>query len=76
MYHQPYGLEYVVLRYLNVDGPRQDPHSEAGAVAIFTGQILRAEQAIINGDGEQQRDFVYVEDCTWANLLTLQSQSG
>jgi UDP-glucose 4-epimerase len=71
MYHVNYGLNYTVLRYPNVYGPRQDPHGEAGVVAIFTGQMLAGEQVAINGDGEQQRDFVYVGDCARANLLAL-----
>lgn len=75
MYHQLYGLDYVVLRYPNVYGPRQDPYGEAGVVAIFTGQMLRGEQVLINGDGEQQRDFVYVGDCAHANLLAIQAKN-
>lgn len=75
MYHQNYGLEYVVLRYPNVYGPRQDPHGEAGVVAIFTGQMLADQQVVINGDGEQERDFVYVGDCARANLLALQNHN-
>ena len=71
MYQQNYDLDYVVLRYANVYGPRQDPHGEAGVVAIFTGQMLTGEKVVINGDGEQQRDFVYVEDCAKANLLAI-----
>ena len=69
MYYLNYGLEYVVLRYANVYGPRQNPQGEAGVVAIFTNQMLAGRQAIINGDGEQERDFVYVKDCAEANLL-------
>lgn len=76
MYKVNYGLDYTVLRYPNVYGPRQDPHGEAGVVAIFTGQMLRGEQVVINGDGEQERDFVYVEDCARANLLALQAEHG
>jgi UDP-glucose 4-epimerase len=76
IYHQLYGLDYVVLRYPNVYGPRQDPHGEAGVVAIFTGQMLRGQQTLINGDGEQQRDFVYVGDCARANLLALQTKNS
>jgi UDP-glucose 4-epimerase len=72
MYHAHYGLQYAVLRYPNVYGPRQDPRGEAGVVAIFAGQMLRGEPVVINGDGEQQRDFVYVEDCARANLLAMQ----
>jgi len=73
MYQVNYGLEYTVLRYPNVYGPRQDPHGEAGVVAIFTGQMITDQQVVINGDGEQERDFVYVGDCARANLLALQS---
>jgi UDP-glucose 4-epimerase len=72
IYHVNYGLKYTVLRYPNVYGPRQDPHGEAGVVAIFTGQMLRGEQVVINGDGEQVRDFVYVSDCARANLLAIE----
>lgn len=71
MYKVNYGLDYTVLRYPNVYGPRQDPHGEAGVVAIFTGQMLAGDQVIINGDGEQERDFVYVGDCAQANLMAL-----
>jgi UDP-glucose 4-epimerase len=71
MYHHNYGLHYTVLRYPNVYGPRQDPHGEAGVVAIFTGQMLRGDGVVINGDGNQVRDFVYVGDCARANLLAL-----
>jgi len=71
MYHVNYGLKYTVLRYPNVFGPRQDPHGEAGVVAIFTGKMLASEPVIINGDGDQTRDFVYVGDCARANYLAL-----
>jgi len=71
MYHVNYGLNYTVLRYPNVYGPRQDPHGEAGVVAIFTGKMLNGEPVTINGDGEQTRDFVYVEDCAFANYLAV-----
>ncbi len=73
LYHQIYGLDYIVLRYPNVYGPRQDPHGETGVVAIFTGQMLAGEPITVNGDGEQQRDFVYVTDCALANLLALRA---
>jgi UDP-glucose 4-epimerase len=69
MYHVNYGLKYTVLRYPNVYGPRQDPHGEAGVVAIFCGKMLAGEQVIINGDGEQTRDYVYVGDCARANVM-------
>lgn len=78
MYHVNYGLNYTVLRYPNVYGPRQDPHGEAGVVAIFTGKMLASEPVTINGDGEQTRDFVYVGDCAYANYLavTVEHQPG
>ena len=63
-YRQVHGLEYVALRYSNVYGPRQDPHGEAGVVAIFSRKPL-----IIFGDGEHTRDYVYVGDVVSANLL-------
>ncbi len=71
MYKFLYGLNYTVLRYPNVYGPRQDPHGEAGVVAIFTGRMLRGEPVTINGDGEQTRDYTYVGDCAQANLLAV-----
>ncbi len=71
MYHVNYGLKYTVLRYPNVFGPRQDPHGEAGVVAIFAGKMLAGEAVMINGDGNQTRDFVYVGDCAKANHLAL-----
>jgi UDP-glucose 4-epimerase len=78
MYNVNYGLNFTVLRYPNVFGPRQDPHGEAGVVAIFTGKMLAGEPVIINGDGEQTRDFVYVGDCAYANYLavTVDHQPG
>jgi UDP-glucose 4-epimerase len=74
MYNINYGLNYTVLRYPNVFGPRQDPHGEAGVVAIFTGKMLLGEPVTINGDGEQTRDFVYVGDCARANYLALTTE--
>lgn len=76
MYRENYGLEYTVLRYPNVYGPRQDPRGEAGVVAIFAGQMLAGKEVVINGDGEQERDFVYVADCARANRLALDSGNG
>ncbi len=71
MYYVNYGLNYTVLRYPNVFGPRQDPHGEAGVVAIFTGKMLLGEPVMINGDGEQTRDFVFVRDCAYGNYLAV-----
>ena len=68
-YQQVHGLEYVALRYSNVYGPRQDPHGEAGVVAIFSRKLLAQEPLIIFGDGEQTRDYVYVGDIVSANIL-------
>ncbi len=78
MYHVNYGMKYTVLRYPNVFGPRQDPHGEAGVVAIFTGRMLAGDSITIYGDGEQTRDFVYVSDCARANYLaaTVDHQPG
>ena len=76
IYREMYGLNYVIFRYPNVYGPRQDPKGEAGVVAIFTGQMSRGEQVVIHGDGEQERDFVYVEDCARANVLALANRKG
>jgi len=69
VYRHLYGLDYAVLRYPNVYGPRQNPHGEAGVVAIFTGQMLAGDPVTINGDGTQERDFVYVGDCARANVM-------
>lgn len=66
-----HGLNYISLRYSNVYGPRQDPFGEAGVIAIFINKMLRGEQSVINGDGGQTRDFVYVGDVVHANILAL-----
>ena len=65
------GLEFVALRYANVYGPRQDPHGEAGVVAIFATRLQRGEPCVINGDGTQTRDYVYVGDVVAANVQAL-----
>ncbi|HHW43034.1 MAG TPA: NAD-dependent epimerase/dehydratase family protein [Desulfotomaculum sp.] len=70
-YARVHGLPYIALRYGNVYGPRQDPHGEAGVVAIFGQKMLRGETPTIYGDGEQLRDYVYVGDVVRANLLAL-----
>jgi UDP-glucose 4-epimerase len=72
-YQAQYGLPYVALRYANVYGPRQDPHGEAGVVAIFSGRLARNETSKINGTGEQTRDYVFVGDVARANLLALEN---
>jgi UDP-glucose 4-epimerase len=68
-YRRVRGLEYVALRYSNVYGPRQDPHGEAGVVAIFCNRLLSGEELTIFGDGAQTRDYVYVKDVVAANML-------
>jgi UDP-glucose 4-epimerase len=67
-YERLYGLSSVILRYGNVYGPRQDPHGEAGVVAIFCGKVLAGERPRIYGDGRQTRDYTYVGDIVAANL--------
>ncbi|MEO1370190.1 MAG: NAD-dependent epimerase/dehydratase family protein [Acidobacteriota bacterium] len=67
-YHQAYGLDAACLRYANVYGERQNPHGEAGVVAIFLERLLGGGTPRINGDGEQTRDYVHVSDVVKANL--------
>jgi UDP-glucose 4-epimerase len=75
-YRVQYGLSYTALRYANVYGPRQDPHGEAGVVAIFSERLLRGQTAVVNGDGEQTRDYVYAGDVVRANLAALTRGDG
>ncbi len=72
-YRAQYGLSYAALRYANVYGPRQNPHGEAGVVAIFCDRLLSGRECVIYGDGGQTRDFVFVGDVARANLLALTS---
>ena len=74
-FHALHGLSFAALRYANVYGPRQDPHGEAGVVAIFSQRLLAGEPARINGDGKQTRDFVYVGDVADANARALTSDA-
>lgn len=67
-YNKIYGLNYTSLRYSNVYGPRQNPHGEAGVIAIFCNKIINGEPCIVYGDGEQTRDYVYVDDVKRANI--------
>jgi UDP-glucose 4-epimerase len=67
-----YGVSGVSLRYANVYGPRQDPEGEAGVVAIFCHRLLTGQAPVINGDGKQTRDYVYVDDVAAANLRALE----
>ena len=70
-YYNEYNLNYTILRYANIYGPRQNPFGEAGVVAIFTSKMLKGEQPVINGTGKQTRDYVFVKDVVNANLITL-----
>ncbi len=71
MYGLNNGLNYTVLRYPNIYGPRQNPHGEAGVIAIFTQKMLDSEQPIIFGDGTATRDYVYIDDIVDANMLAV-----
>jgi len=75
-YHVQYNLNYSILRYANIYGPRQNSAGEAGVVAIFTNKLLKKEQPIINGTGMQTRDYVYVGDVVKANLLAFDDESN
>jgi len=70
-YKQVFNLQHVIFRYANVYGPRQNPHGEAGVVAIFSERLLSGGQPVINGDGKQTRDYVFVGDLVRANVLAL-----
>jgi len=74
-YYSQYQIPYVVLRYSNVYGPRQNPHGESGIVSIFAEKMLAGEQPIINGPGTNTRDYVHVRDVAQANLLALNHDS-
>ncbi|MCX7920348.1 MAG: NAD-dependent epimerase/dehydratase family protein [bacterium] len=77
LYARLYGLNYLILRYPNIYGPRQNPKGEAGVNAIFIGQMLAGKTPTIFGDGTQQRDYVYIEDVVQANLIALRySKNG
>jgi len=71
-YEKTHGIDWISLRYGNVYGPRQSPHGEAGVIAIFTECMLQNQQAFINGDGKQTRDYVFVKDVVQANIKALQ----
>jgi UDP-glucose 4-epimerase len=75
-YRAQYGIDYVALRYANVYGPRQDPHGEAGVVAIFSGRILEGRRCTIFGDGKTTRDYIFVGDVVRANLAALRAAAS
>lgn len=74
-YLKQYGLKYIALRFGNIFGPRQNPHGEAGVVAIFCDRLLADEQAVIYGDGEQTRDYTFVADVVRANVAALETDT-
>ena len=76
VFSQQAGFPFTILRYGNVYGPRQDPHGEAGVIAIFTRRMLDGKEVVIYGDGEQERDFVYVGDVVDANMRALEQDTG
>lgn len=76
LYRKLYGLDYTVLRYPNVYGPRQNPYGEAGVTAIFTVKYLKGEAPVINGDGMQLRDYVHVSDIARANIAAMDLDSA
>jgi UDP-glucose 4-epimerase len=76
LYRKNFGLAYTVLRYPNVYGPRQNPFGEAGVVAIFSRMMLDKGRPVINGSGNQERDFVSVSDIARANVLALEKGDG
>ncbi|MBC8288232.1 MAG: GDP-mannose 4,6-dehydratase [Nitrospinae bacterium] len=71
LFNEKYGLSTTVLRYSNVFGPHQNPHGEAGVVAIFCEKLVKDQQPVICGDGKQTRDFISVRDVAQANLIAL-----
>lgn len=75
-YRELHGLEFTALALANVYGPRQDPHGEAGVVAIFAGRLLSGDQCTIYGDGEQTRDYVYVDDVVDAFVRAAEKGGG
>ncbi|MDX6719971.1 MAG: UDP-glucose 4-epimerase [Solirubrobacteraceae bacterium] len=76
LYERLYGLSTIALRFGNVYGPRQDPHGEAGVIAIFCGRLRAGERPRIYGDGTQTRDYIYVEDLVKALLSASESAAG
>jgi UDP-glucose 4-epimerase len=73
VFRASHGVKAACLRYANVYGPRQDPHGEAGVVAIFSGRLLDGKPCTVYGDGKQTRDYCYVADVARANLLAAEA---
>ena len=76
LYQQNFHLDYTILRYPNVYGPRQNPHGEAGVISIFINKIIEGDTPVIFGDGTQERDYVYISDVVQANLQALSMGNG
>lgn len=76
IYHNLYGIEYTILRYANVYGLRQDAKGEGGVISIFMNQLAHQQPIMIFGDGEQTRDYIYVEDVARANIAAIHRGSG
>lgn len=75
-YHENFEIDYAILRYSNVYGPRQDASGEAGVIAVFIDKLKKEDPPIIFGDGKQTRDFIYVKDVAEANLLALEKKTN
>ncbi len=75
-YQVQYGIEYTAMRYANVYGPRQDPHGEAGVVAIFCGRMLQGNACTVFGEGKPTRDYIFVGDVVRANLAALDNPTS
>ncbi|HEX9251326.1 MAG TPA: NAD-dependent epimerase/dehydratase family protein [Ignavibacteriaceae bacterium] len=75
-YNSEHKLNYTILRYANIYGPRQNPFGEAGVVAIFSTKLLKGDQPVINGHGKQTRDYVFVGDVVKANLIALRDEAS
>ncbi len=75
-YKENYGLDSIALRFANIYGPRQDPHGEAGVIAIFATKMINREQALVNGDGKQTRDYVYVKDVVDAVIKVMEVEGS
>ncbi|WML35847.1 NAD-dependent epimerase/dehydratase family protein [Clostridium sp. OS1-26] len=73
VYKKLYNINYVILRYSNVYGPRQDSSAEGSVISIFCDKVLKGESPYIYGDGSQTRDFIYVKDVAKANLLAVEN---
>lgn len=76
IYNHLYGLSYAAMRYGNVYGPRQDPHGEAGVVAIFSKKIINNKPVDIFGNGNQSRDYIYIDDIVDANTILTMSDGS